>query len=206
MEKEVWKPVRGFEGFYEVSNLGKVKSLDVVYVTKNGRMLHRKGKTLKPTPIDFGYSTVTLTKNGKYKRFLVHRLVADAFIPNPENKPFVDHINTDATDYRACNLRWVTAKENANNPITKQRNNTNSHTQEVNRKRVLTHILHNTKTCAKAICQYTKENLFVAEYESIAEASRKTGISENNIRVSVKNANRTAYGYFWRYKDKATIT
>ena len=110
MEEEIWKPIKDFEGYYEVSNIGRVRSLNY---KRTG-----KGKILKNIEDYKGYLEVVLTKNGKRKQFKVHRLVAEAFIPNPENKPCIDHINTVKSDNRVENLRWVTYKENSNNEKT----------------------------------------------------------------------------------------
>ena len=110
MEEEIWKPIKEFEGYYEVSNMGRVRSLNYKRTGKE--------KILKNIEDYKGYLEVVLTKNGKRKQFKVHRLVAEAFIPNPENKPCIDHINTVKSDNRVENLRWVTYKENSNNEKT----------------------------------------------------------------------------------------
>ena len=110
MEEEIWKPIKEFEGYYEVSNMGRVRSLNYKRTGKK--------KILKNIEDHKGYLEVGLTKNGKRKQFKVHRLVAEAFIPNPENKPCIDHINTVKNDNRVENLRWVTYKENSNNEKT----------------------------------------------------------------------------------------
>ena len=117
MEEEVWKPIKDYEGLYEISNLGRVRNLNY---KGSG-----KGKILKNTKDSKGYLIVGLTKNGKRKLFKIHRLVAEAFIPNPENKPCIDHINTIKNDNRVENLRWVTNEENNNNPLTKKKRNEN---------------------------------------------------------------------------------
>lgn len=114
-EIEIWKDVVGYEGLYQVSNLGKVRSLD--RVVKRGWCY--KGKLLTPTVNkDNGYLYVNLA--GKNKT--VHRLVALAFIPNPENKPCVGHKDTNRQNAKASNLEWVTYSENNHNPITLKRN------------------------------------------------------------------------------------
>ena len=111
---EIWKDIKKFEGIYQVSNLGNIKSLN------NNKT--KKEKILKLNKDKKGYLYVDLYKNNKSKRFVVHRLVAEAFIPNPENKPCIDHINTIRDDNRVENLRWVTYKENCNNPLTRKHN------------------------------------------------------------------------------------
>lgn len=119
--EEMWKSIKGFEGLYEVSNLGRIKALDR-YVQNNGGIQHRTQKILKAYGGNNKHLTVVLCKNGKTYPRLVHRLVASAFIPNPDNKPVVDHIDTVPTNNCVNNLRWVTAKENANNPLSRIHN------------------------------------------------------------------------------------
>lgn len=116
MEKEIWKDISGYEGLYQVSNLGRVKRLAGISI---------KGKDIKERILTVsnhkGYLMITLYKDKKQKTYRIHRLVAEAFIPNPDNKPEVDHINTIRDDNRVENLRWVTKSENMSNPITKER-------------------------------------------------------------------------------------
>lgn len=119
--EEIWVDIKGYEGLYQVSNQGRVKSLDRIIVKENGNKQNLKGKILKQK-IHKGYYTVYLSKNGNVKTVRVHRLIAMAFIPNPKNKPFIDHINTITTDNRIENLRWVTPKENSNNELTRKHN------------------------------------------------------------------------------------
>lgn len=103
---ETWKEIKGYEGLYEVSSEGRVRGLI------KGNYLTFKDSS--------GYQRVGLCIHSKQKWFLVHRLVAQAFIPNPDEKPEVDHINCDRCDNRVENLRWVTSKENNNNPVTRK--------------------------------------------------------------------------------------
>lgn len=206
-EKEIWKPVRGFEGFYEISNLGRVKSLERTYKTRKGYNWHVSEKFLKVVPFN-GYPAVVLSKNSVCRRYAIHRLLAEAFIPNPDSKPHIDHINTNTMDFRLSNLRWVTPKENANNPITRERNKVNPQTKEAKEKRFNSRLTHRTASSPNRVYQYTKELDFVASYVSIAEASRQTKIQEGCIRAArdnsyIKNGKeilKTGGGFVWKSK------
>lgn len=118
---EVWKAIDGFEGLYEVSNKGRVKALERTIIN-NGGLQRRHEKILKINYSGNRHGLVVLCKNSKTYSRLVHRLVAIAFIPNPENKPVVDHIDTDTHNNCVENLRWVTVQENCMNPITRINN------------------------------------------------------------------------------------
>lgn len=110
---EIWKDVVGYEGIYQVSNFGRVKSLEKTFwSTKNNSFSTNKEFIRKLSNTRKGYLRTGLMKDLKQKPFLVHRLVAIAFIDNPENKPEINHINGIKTDNRVENLEWVTTKEN----------------------------------------------------------------------------------------------
>ncbi len=110
---EFWKDINGYEGFYQVSTFGNIKSLNFNHSGKE--------KNLKPRDDNYGYYKVVLFRNGEKQSKRVHRLVAQAFLPNYYNKPEVDHINRIRSDNRLINLRWVTKIENSMN-LTKQEN------------------------------------------------------------------------------------
>ena len=175
--KEEWRSIEGYEGLYEVSNFGRVKSLAIMW--QNGRV--REERILKEN-LHFGYAHVTLCKNGTQKQWRVHRLVAIAFIPNPENKPFIDHINTVRNDNRVENLRWVTRQENYDNPIS----------QKAQKESVARHVF-----------QYDLEGNLLNIFTSITEASSKTGVRISAIQQSCSGYMMTAKGYIWRYKEDA---
>ena len=107
---EEWKDIKGYEGIYQVSDLGRVRSLDRIDAAGH----RRKGKMLKPYKNKGGYICVVLCKNGQTKGFQIHRLVAEAFIPNPDNLPQVNHCNERRDDNKAFNLEWCDAKYNSN--------------------------------------------------------------------------------------------
>lgn len=222
--EEIWKDVKGYEGLYQISNLGKVKRLVSVKCKKERFLSITKDRKS-------GYCRVMLCKNNKTKRFLIHRLIAEHFIPNPENKPCIDHINGVKDDNRIENLRWCTYKENNNYQIAK-RNNSESQkklrlntdwvkrnkeaikkamqTDEVRRKISLArkrnwanpeYVSNQTeKRKTKKVLQYDTNMEFIAEYNSINEAKRNTGVDASSIIRCCNSRATTAGGYIWKYK------
>ena len=119
---EEWRSIPGYEGLYEVSSYGRVKSLEISYIRKNGIMDHKPEIILRPKNNGTGYFTVCLYKNKTYKYYLIHRLVAQAFIPNPDNLSEVNHKDEDKTNNRVENLEWCSHKYNMNyNDVQKRR-------------------------------------------------------------------------------------
>lgn len=172
---EIFKDIEGFEGLYQVSNLGKVKSLNY---------RHKKiEKILKPFKNNYGYLIVILWKDGKYKHFTVQRLVADAFIPNPENKPEVNHKNELKDDNRSENLEWCDSKYNINYGTRNER---------------LSKKLTNRKDLSKRIlCVETN-----TVYLSSMEAERQIGINHSNIIDCLKGKRKTAGKFHWKYANQ----
>lgn len=110
MAHETWRDVAGYEGYYQVSDMGRVRSLDRTFKRADGSVATYKGRVL--VPVGRPYLHVCLSKNNRCNRMRIHRLVAQTFIPNPNNLGYVDHINCIKTDNRASNLRWCTHAEN----------------------------------------------------------------------------------------------
>ena len=111
---EEWRPVVGYEGLYEVSNTGQVRSVDRYVKYSDGRIHLHKGKVLSPVKSNLGYLLVSLCCNGKYKMFLVHRLVAEVFIENFDNLPEINHKDEDKTNNSVDNLEWCDRSYNIN--------------------------------------------------------------------------------------------
>lgn len=119
MKQEIWKDIPGYEGLYQVSNLGRVKALPKL--VGRGRQYHVGERLLSLRPMKNGYIRIHLDKDGSREYVSVHRLVAKAFIDNPLNLPFVNHKNENPTDNRVENLEWCTVKYNANYGTRNQR-------------------------------------------------------------------------------------
>lgn len=191
MENEEWRDIAGYEGQYQVSNLGNVKSLDKYVNHFGGGKRLRKGKILKPNTDNVGYKYIVIYKNKKNKTYKIHRLVAQAFIPNPDNLPQVNHKDENKLNNTVDNLEWCDCKYNVNYGTAIQRR---------------------VEKQSKPVLQYTLNGEFVAEYPSIMEASRQTGINQAHISDCCNKKKRKAInglyyirnstgGYFWKFKD-----
>jgi len=111
--KEIWKDISGYEGLYQVSNLGRVKSLPKSWISGIGKIVSHDGMVLRPSINSDGYKMVSLSKDKKSKSHKIHRLVAETFLENNENLPQIDHIDSDKTNNVVNNLRWCYGRQNA---------------------------------------------------------------------------------------------
>lgn len=183
--EEIWKPIPGYEGYYEISNTGKVRSLTRIIIDKNGRACNYTGKEISLTIRHDKYVQVGLSKNGIKKKFKVHRLVALVFIPNPNNLPCVNHKDENPSNNYADNLEWCTIEYN---------NNYGTHNEKIKQS------MKNSKKvamCNKETCQIIKI------YNSLHEAHRDTNIAIESISRVANGKRGSAGGYFWQFiKDE----
>lgn len=166
MFTEKWKDVPGYEGLYQVSNLGRVKSF------------HRGVRILKPVMNSYGYYMVFLYKDGKRKEVLVSRLVAEAFIPNPDNLPLVNHKSEVKTDNSVENLEWCDACYNMNYGTRNERM---------------------SQSLSREVQCFSSDGALISSYQSTREAERKTGICSTSISKCCLGERKTAGGYKWVY-------
>jgi len=163
---EEWKDIKDYEN-YEVSDQGRVRN-------------KKTGRILKPWKCTSGYLEVYLASNGKHEVKLIHRLVAQSFLSNPNNYPQVNHRDEDKTNNTVDNLEWCTSQYNANY---------GSRNKKVSESRSI------------PILQLDLKGNFISEYESGVEAERITGIYRQNISRCCSGKYKSAGGYLWKYKD-----
>ena len=172
MNKEEWRPVVGYEGLYEVSNLGRVKTFNY----KN----HNIEAFLALTDVD-GYYTVHICNDEHPK---VHRLVAEAFIPNPNNLPEVNHKDENGHNNNVDNLEWCTSKYN---------NNYGTRNKRIAEK------------LSKPVIQYTLDGEFVKEWTSTREISRQLGIYHSSIVSCCNGKTKQSHNFIWKYKQPEAV-
>ena len=185
---EIFKDIIGYEGLYQISNLGNVKTLKRS-VNRGNKMkcYFRKEKIMKPSINVTGYYYVILSLNDIPKRESIHRLVAINFIDNLENKPQVNHINGIRTDNRVENLEWCTASENVKHSYT-----------------VLKRVPYplgkfgSNSNVSKPILQYDLNGNFLIKFASQKEAAEKTGTNNQCISLCFKGKIKTAGGFTWK--------
>lgn len=170
-EIEVWKDIPKFEGLYQASNLGKIKSLPKL-VNNRFKDISKAERILKPSKAKNGYLRVVLVKNGAKKYMSVHRLIAITFLPNNFGLEQVNHKNKNKEDNRVENLEWCTSKYNTRYSV------------------------------AKKIEQYDLDGKYIKTWNCIRDVENELSIKNNNLNHCLKNKNKTAGGYIWRYANE----
>lgn len=185
MQEEVWKDVVGYEGLYRVSNYGNV--ISIPRLSKKRNRIYA-GQKLNCTKFLTGYLNVGLSKDSITTKYNVHRLVAEAFIPNPENKATVNHKDGNKLNNNINNLEWNTYTENnrhafANNLIKRYCGKDNK--------------------ASKPVSQYTRQNIKIKDFDCIKEAARQTNTNGSSIGACCNNKRKSAGGYFWKFNKEA---
>lgn len=175
---EEWMAVKGYEGYYEVSNFGNIRSVEREVLCKNGTSKHLNSHTMsQSTHYKNGYKSVILTVGCEKKRVLVHRIVAQAFLPNPKNLPEINHIDEDKTNNRLSNLEWCTHEYN-NRYGTK-------------RERL-------AKRRNKSVRQF-KDGVLIAVYESATIAAKAINGTQGGVSSCCRGDFPTYKGFIWEY-------
>ena len=185
LDGEIWKDVDGYGGFYEVSNLGRVRSKERITEIQPYCHIVRKPRILK-AQFNGMYYRVVMSFDGKSRQVLIHRLVAETFIPNPDGLPQVNHKDENKKNNNVENLEWCTMQYNMSYGTKGKR-----------------HSEFMTRTKGRAVCQYTKDGKLVNRFSSITQAAKATGIIHSSINMAcVHEVQKTAGGYVWRYAEE----
>ena len=190
---EEWKDIEGYFGLYQVSNMGRVKSLERT-VRYNGGYYKKSERILKAHDNGHGYLHVGLCKDGKVKNCYVHRLVADAFCENPMGYNEVNHKDENKLNNKADNLEFCSHSYN---------NTYNDKAKKVGKK--LAEKLINNPKLSKPVIAIHKINGLILEFPSVSEASRVTGTNLSNISQCCQGKMKSAGGYYWHYADSEEV-
>ena len=211
MRQEIFKDIKGYEGLYQVSNLGRIKSLERDIIYPNGKIQHYNEKMLSPNSDKNEYKTIKLCKNGKIKRYLVHRLVAEAFIDNPDNLPCVNHKDENKQNNNVENLEFCSVAYNnsyGSRLETLKAKNTGQKRSEETKQKIREakkgmKVSENTKIkLGKPVEQYDLDGNFIRSWDYIKQLDKFFGTKINSSIIRCcKGKQKTALGFIWKYKD-----
>lgn len=195
--KEVWKDIKGYEGLYQISNLGRVKSVERVITCKNGMKHKVKEKIKKQILQNTGYYGVNLSKESKPDLKLIHRLIMEAFVPNPDNHPYVNHIDGDKTNNSLDNLEWCTPSQN------------NKHAWSTGLRKVTQNIRDNCSKISKLktgkrLHSHDRKVLCITTgeiFDSPVDAENKYGIRNGYVGKVARGYQKTTKGMKFKYID-----
>lgn len=188
--QEIWRDIKGFEGIYQISNIGNIRSLTRKVKTFNG-FRTSKGQILKPQKTNTGYYSIDLRLNQKHNYFSVHRLVAETFIPNPNNLPIINHKDSNPLNNNVNNLEWCNQSYNVKYSYI---NGNAKPTSGCFKKGNIPHNL--TK-----VSQYDKEGNFIKTYSSVRLAAKSINRAPTSIFNCLGGRTKYSAGYIWRYAD-----
>lgn len=190
--REVWRDIPGYEGRYQASNLGNIRSMN--YGNRKGVV-----RKLKKRSNGKGYDVVYISDGErKAKNRKVHQLVALAFVPNPHGYPCINHKDENKRNCAAKNLEWCTIKYNNNYGTVKERiSATKKLIPDVTKKAI--------EACKKKVVKFTVDGEKIAEYDSVADAARIEHIDKSCISKCCRGVRKTAYGHIWEYKEDIAV-
>ncbi|MHA1754674.1 MAG: NUMOD4 domain-containing protein [Candidatus Odinarchaeia archaeon] len=177
---ENWKPLLKFNNFYEVSNLGNIRSIARTIITKNNVQRKLKSKQLKTFINENGYSIVSIRFNNLHYNLKIHRVVATVFISNPKHKLTINHKDGNKQNNNVLNLEWATHSENIKHAYNNKLN-------------------HNDNQL-KPVLQFSKTGMFIHEHKSISAAKKFLNIKGGHIGEVCIGNRKSAYGYVWEFK------
>ena len=177
--EEIWKDIKGYEGIYQISNFGQIKSLNYNHTGKEKiRQLDVSNK---------GYYTILLSKNGNKKKFSVHRLVAETFIPNIKELPMVNHIDGIKTNNNIDNLEWCDGSKNE------------KHAYDNGLK---TKKFGENNPMAKSVDVFDLDGNFIMTFPTVKEAAKQMKVGENTVINGCKEKTKNPKTYIFRYSEK----
>ena len=183
MKNEVWKDIPNYEGIYKASNFGRIKMVKRTLTDSLGKKINKKEHILKPRTGN-RYYMIALYKNGKREDLLLHRVIAQTFIPNPENKPFVNHKDENCFNNSSDNLMWCTQKENMNWGTINERMSKNSKSK-------------------RKVNQYDMDGNYIKTWDCMTDFYKSKGLKlKTGIIECCKGRRQSHMGYKWKYADE----